>query len=143
MPSKKMEKSTGNPTVTNGDVFQIHGALSRLIDLEEKMSVDSSYKLIKAHRVIAAEANALREALKKYVEYERKSFQAAQKKDKEALAQLAEQYAPEIREAQEFLNRPFSGTLPLLKLEVFKRADGNGVDITPAIIGTLMPILEE
>ncbi len=143
MPSKKMEKSPGNPAVTNGDVFQIHGALSRLIGLDEKMSVDSSYKLIKAHRAITAEANALRDALKKYVEYESKALLAAQKKDTEALVRLAEQYASEIREAQEFLNQPFSGTLPLLKLEVFKKADGTGVDIPPGILGALMPILEE
>ncbi len=143
MPSKKMEKSTGNPAVTNGDVFQIHGALSRLIGLDEKMSVDSSYKIIKVHRAITGEANALRDALKKYIEYERKAFQAAQKKDNEGLLQLAEQYAPEIREAQEFLNQPFSGTLPLMKLEVFKKADGTGVDIPPGILGALMPILEE
>jgi hypothetical protein len=144
MPSKKDAKPDGNPGLTNGDLIQIEGALSRLVHLDEKMAVESSFRIIKLHRMISAEVKTLREALKRYIEYEQKALGAVQQNDQTLLSRLSEQYASEIREAREFLSRPYNGPeIPKLKLDLFKKADGTGVDIPTGLLNLLMPLLEE
>ncbi len=140
--SKKAEKTNGSG-LTNLELFQIEAALVRLVNLDEKMSVESSFKIIKLHRLIAGETKALRDAMKRYMEYEQKAFTASQQNNQTLVTELNEQYAPDIAEAREYLSRPYAGeTIPKLKLEIFKKSDGTGVDLPTGLLNVLTPILE-
>jgi hypothetical protein len=141
---KKFEKPAEKMNISNGELIQIEGALGRLVALDEKMAVESSYRIIKTLRYVAEEAKILRESLKPYIEYEQKAMGAAQSKDSALMGKLFEEYAPVIQDARAFLESPYDGTeFPKLKLNIFKKADGTGMDIPTGLLNALMPILEE
>lgn len=130
--------------VTKGEIIQIEGALRKLVSMDEKLAVESAYRINKTLKVLSEEVKVLLESIKAYVEYEKMVMAAAQAKDNELIQRLYDNHFSEIQEARVFLDSPFDGeSIPRLKLSMFKRSDGTGVDIPTGLMSVLMPIVDE